>query len=1043
MQAGNSMPTAKAKGGSRSHCYRPASEYDDAILAQKREYWRTKKREQRARLSERRGKQTQCFGGKQIHSNGPMVMNCSVSGSFATVSPQNKDELYKTNNISSASKSGNTIQDGLAEDAESQKGHIETVKLNKVMPLLPLSSCSHSTNVGSCMRATEKCPTEGVVGKTITSPKTSRLQLNTSLSVPTVRLTRIIDSSSGKRASQLCASMQGTSSPRTQHMSQVALSVQPKLLSTNMKTSMIPISPGATVSIKIEDKVASTTPQSGTKNAMVDTSQRAKGVNKSQSSPETEEEKAARRREQWRIKKREQRAKVAARLAKAREKTCGMEMTLQRPLAQKAGHIIGTLLQQHPLQPLIRGAAHKRCPPRVKISFASTKKENDKVQIDKVVTVNPQREPIKGKNPNISRGIVRCKTTRQRFIEPHRLLMNQRNARCKTLLLNSVLGPRNIANSSDTPEQITAKRREYWRIKKREQRAKLSFEVKVRLKEKDSLMRRMKRYQNIPEERWGARALTQSGNSLTHVSETIGGFIKEDGTVTNDVHQVPTYHDTAPHSSEEECLLVSENSSITKSQCQPGSKRSNQPPAPLRLPQVKIFPPLSGRSCSKPRQLLSVRPRNELESTTVPNAHSSAEKSVNQLTLSHPQAPPNRMPTPRINVGGAVRKMAVLNSASRSPSLDPELTEEERMARKREYWRIKKREQRAAYAARMKSGLLQAKTGAALEEKAPKQVAVTTVAQGRMFTNPTKNLFDDSVPFTPNESEIKQERESMPASDLNSQPKQAVCPDIKPSTSPPHPAPHPEPDLALNADSQATTLLAVASMKKLLEESLSTVTECKSEQSDIKIQSVEETSEAEIKPNVTAISFEEDDMSAFGADLTVETKSWQPESDILEQGPPSPHLMGTCENSVTLPTFPSSRNENYSSEESFQSSSNVTVNRMEPFVGPSSANRPQRLCTIKARHQNCCPSEPPKLHHLPIDEHSKHRQAPEQGQNKPPSVQRHCSVGKKQSGLTSLQKKREYWKLMKRKQRARIKARHSERQSECSTRLFRRNIQVI
>lgn len=963
-------------------------------------------------------------------------MNYSVSGSFATVSSQNKDELHKTNNISSASKSGNTIQDSLAEDAESQKPQIEAVKLNKVMPLLPLSSGSHSTNVGSCMRATEKCPTEGVVGKTITSPKTSRLQLNTSLSVPTVRLTRIINSSSGKRASQLCASMQGTSAPRTQHMSQVALCVQPKLLSTNMKTGVIPNSPGATISIKIEDKVASTTPKSGAKSAMVDTSQLAKGVNKSQSSPETEEEKAAKRREQWRIKKREQRAKVAARLAKAREKTCGMEMTLQRPLAQKAGHIIGTLLQQHPLQPLIRRAAHKRCPPRVKISFASTKKENDKVQIDKVITVNPQRELIKGKNPNISRGIVRCKTTRHRFIEPHKLLMNQRNTRCKTLLLNSVLGPRNIANSSDTPEQITAKRREYWRIKKREQRAKLSFEVKVRLKEKDSLMRRMKRYQNIPEEKWRARALTQSGNSLTHISENIGGFIKEDGTVTNDVHQVPTYHDTTPHSSEEECLFVSENSSITKSHCQPGSKRSNHPPAPLHLPQVKIFPPLSGRSC---------RPRNELESTTVPNAHSSAVKSVNQLTLSHPQAPPNRMQTPRINVGGAVKKMAVLNSASRAPSLDPELTEEERMARKREYWRIKKREQRAAYAARMKSGLLQAKTGAALEEKAPKQVAVTTVAHSRMFTNLTKNLFDDSVPFTPNESEIKQERESMPASDLNSQPEQAVCPDIKSSTSPPHPAPHPEPDLALNADSQATTLLAVASMKKLLEESLSTVTECKSEQSDIKIQSVEEASEPEIKSNVTAVSFVEDDMSAFGADLTVETKSWQPESDILEQGPPSPHLMGTCQNTETLSNFPSSRNvvQNYSSEESFRSCSNATVNCMEPYVGPPSANRPQRLCTIKARHQNCCPSEPPKLHHLPIDEHSEHRQAPEQGQNKPPSVQRHSTVGKKQSGLTSLQKKREYWKLMKRKQRARIKARHSERQSECSTRLFRRNIQVI
>ncbi|KAG7259369.1 hypothetical protein CRUP_010767 [Coryphaenoides rupestris] len=100
---------------------------------------------------------------------------------------------------------------------------------------------------------------------------------------------------------------------------------------------------------------------------------------------------------------------------------------------------------------------------------------------------------------------------------------------------------------NDSAEQTASRRREYWRIKKREQRAKQSMEVKNRLKEKDSLMRRVKRYQKILEEMRRARAQTlalelthPTGSMLTHASETIGGFIKEDGTVTSNIPQVTT-----------------------------------------------------------------------------------------------------------------------------------------------------------------------------------------------------------------------------------------------------------------------------------------------------------------------------------------------------------------------------------------------------------------------------------------------------------------------------------------------------------------------
>ncbi|XP_018526635.1 uncharacterized protein si:dkey-28a3.2 isoform X2 [Lates calcarifer] len=1100
------MPTAKGKGGPASHRYRPASEYDDATLAQKREYWRTKKREQRARLSERRGKPTQdSQGEKLLHLNAPAVVNSSLPGSLATPpSPmQSNDESYKTANVSPASLSENTVGDSSVEATESQKERwFQTMKLNKVLPHLP-ASCSISAKAAGGSTATVKCrPARGAVNRAVTSPTPSGTQLNTSSSVPPVRVTRITNGSYAKTTPQPRVSIQGTSVPKTQQKARVTLRIQPKLLPSNVTTGMILVSsPCSPISVKTEGKPVNTTPQSGTKSALVIT-QRAKGVGNSQSSMESEEERAAKRREHWRIKKREQRAKLAARIAKARERTQGVEMMVQRQTAQKT--MGGT-------QSFLRGAGQRQCPTRVKTSFTSAKRENNKQSgAAGVATPNLQVNQIKVQNPhenrttqtaimsnvisvkrpgesqrkppsyihlsNVTRGIARCKTPRQRFIEAQKNFLNQRNIRCKSPLLTSVFGTRNIPriDPNDTPEQIIAKRREYWRIKKREQRAKLSMEVKARLKEKDSLMRRVKRYQKILEDMRKARALTQSaGNTLTHASETIGGFIKEDGTVTINIPQGPTGHNTAANKSEEELHLDSNNTPITQPQHQSNVKRRgiapvkiNQPPAPLCPAQVKVSFPLSGQSVNKPLRLLSVRPRTQLESTTVPNSHSLPIQTVGQITLTHPPSSQNAISggsAAGSNLSGCVMKMAVSNSAPSlsALSLDPELTEEERMAKKREYWRIKKREQRAARAARLKQGVLQARANAVLQKrKAQKQVAVTTVPLSRSLTNHTANaepLPNNSVPVTPNANEIKQEAESMPAVDLNSQPEQAICPDIKPPTSPPPPlppVPQPESDPALSADSQATTLLAVASMKKLLEESLSTVRECKSEQTDIKIETTEEALERGIKPNLPQLCFDKDEVAPIAADLTLQIKSWQPDTDALAHtGSPSPHLKDSSQISETLPPLPTSSETvlHPTCEHSSQTPSNFIVNSsMEASEGPSSPRRTQRLRTKKVGHQNCCSPEPPKLHHLLLDQphpqqqHTEQQcQAQEQSQNSnSPSAQRYRSVGSEQGSLTSLQRKREYWKLMKRQQRARLKARQKERHGECSSPLSPANIQA-
>ncbi|XP_026155004.1 uncharacterized protein LOC113125638 [Mastacembelus armatus] len=1084
------MPTAKGKGGSASHRYRPASEYDDATLAQKREYWRTKKREQRARLSEQRAKP------RQGSLNAPPVVNSSLSGSFAVPLFQSNDESHRTANVS-ASQSGNTVGDSSLDVSERHKEKwFQTMKLNKVLP----ASCTTSAKTAGGNTVTVKCLKQsGAVNRAVTSPTRSGNQLasNTSSSVPPVRVTGITNGSSTKTTSQPCVSMQGISVPKMQHKAHVPLSTQPKRLPTNVTTGIILVaSPCGSISVKTEGKSANNTPLIEKKNALV-TKQRAQGVSNSQLSLMSEEEKAAKRREHWRIKKREQRARLAAQLDKAKRTV----MTVQMQTAQKIGLLGDTNLQHLPSHSFFRGAEQKQCPTQVKTSFTSTKRENDKLQSGAagLASINQEALQIKvqnrhgntfqtqttqaaitsdnicGKKPgapqrkfpsfvhlsNITRGIARCKTPRQRFIEAQKNLMNQRNIRCKSLLLASVFGTRHIPriNASDTPEEVIAKRREYWRIKKREQRAKLSMEVKARLKEKDSLMRRVKRYQKILEDMRKARALTQSpGNTLNHASEAIGGFIKEDGTVTINIPQGVTDHTTAAQKSKEERHVGSTTIPIIQPQHHPNRKkrciRINQPLPPLHPAQVKVSFPLAGQSANKPPRLLSIRPRAQNESTTAPNSQTiQTIQTIGQLTLTHPQTAISGGSVAGSNLGGCVMKMAVSSTASSLSafSLDAELTEEERMAKKREYWRIKKREQRAARAARLKQGVLQARANVALQRrKVQKQVALGTVALSRRLTNHAGNTQpppNNSVPVMLHAKEIKQESEYMPAVDLNSKPEQAICHNIKPPASPPSPPePQPESDPSLNTDSQATTLLAVASMKKLLEESLSTVTE-----TNIKIETKEEPLEEQIKPNSPQLFLRKDELAPVAADLMLHIKSWQTDDDSLAPaGSPSPHFKDSPQITEIHSPLHSDVALNSTCDHSSQTTSNFIVNpSVEASDNPSSPFRTLSLCAKKAGHQNCSSPEPPKLHHLPLDQVlpqqqdcEKLCQTQEQCHSNLPPTQRHCSVVTEQSGLTSLQRKREYWKLMKRQQRARSKARHKETQGEWRSLLSSRNIQA-
>lgn len=846
------MPTAKRERTLLSRRYQLAARNDDATLAQKRQYWRTKKREQRARLK--------CTLGKKINPQSAAVPN-------------------------------------------------------------------------------------------------------------------------SKPPSQLHVAVQKSSAGKVQHMAQISFCIQPKHLSTSATAGMIHISPDAPAFVQTEDRVMNTTPQTGTKSALI-TAQRAKGVVKAQSSLETEE-RAAKRREHWRIKKREQRAKLAARL-KWREVTPGV--ALQRQAAQQTGLIDGAGLQGLTPKPLLIGGGHRQYPSDddklqpggeglapvisqeewIKVEKPNSESKTQAALVSEI-SLRKRKLPSCADLSNVSLGISQYKTPRQRLAEAQKNLMSQRKRKTAWQRGISKMEPNN------TYEQIIAKQREYWRLKKREQRAKLTFKGKLRLKENYS--KTIKLHQHLQEDKAGL------GNARIPVPETIGGFIKEDGTVTVNVPA----QNTEVCERKEEPHVCSESSFVEKTQSDknwrsPVPVHGHPAPPPLHPPQVKV-------TAKRPHWRPSVGSTSEPQSAEVSHLHS-AVQTVGTFII-NPLTPQNGGLKP----GGCVLKMAVSNSGSLALSVDAPSTEKERIARKREYWRLKKREQRAACAARMKHSLLQARS--VLEKKnGPQQLSWSIDRQGR---SPNGHFPDNVVEPVPNRSQIKDESRSL---SQYSQTINAISDSIKlpPSPEPP-PVPQPEPELALNPDRSCG--ISLESVK-----------------SEIKTEAGNESLELDVAPDFTVMVFEEK------------------ESFI------DPDPNAGSESSATISYFPSCEEDLLPiCEHSFQDSTNA-VDGAEPSIGPE--DQQPRIFDKNSSHQNNSSPEPPALRQPPFDILCGHQcQEADLSQIKSPAAQTGGSTETKQSGLTGLLKQREYWKLIKRQQRARLKARKSQPRGECSDPLSQRNTQVM
>ncbi|XP_069036296.1 collagen alpha-1(I) chain isoform X2 [Lepisosteus oculatus] len=375
--------------------------------------------------------------------------------------------------------------------------------------------------------------------------------------------------------------------------------------------------------------------------------------------PETEDERVARRREYWRLKKREQRAKV---LARARE-SCWRPDTPPPPQPGPQPGQPG--LQGSRKGRRVSGKAPRRPPASVPVKqepAGPSARAGDALRLGGAGLLAEAAPGV---------GYAAAHFSRAPSPGARAALWRQKRAAgaCQPAALGADPrgGPLALAAQQQLEEERMARRREYWRVKKREQRAKLSAEARARMKERDAHLRRVKRYQTILGEMRRGRLQPAGGRRpleglAAGDGELIGGFIKEDGTVTASIAPPPA-------------LFEAKHDVFNGQGCHAGPRfRPSAPPRP-GPPGQAASPPGETRAALRgsPDRLPPAARR------PLPDFH-----------------PPQETPA------GA----AGLGVTGPRPVPAPATTNEERMARKREYWRVKKREQRAKRAAQARRAFL-------------------------------------------------------------------------------------------------------------------------------------------------------------------------------------------------------------------------------------------------------------------------------------------------------------------------------------------------
>lgn len=1112
------MATAK---GPRTQRYHPASEFDNTTLAKKREYWRTKKREQRAKVAAVRKKLG--VENARVYDARRNVLSAHMQNAASGPTLLNSDRSHQTNVCDSSelglltSSCGEQVEKtgvnevlvaGACVPGSSRKlknvspgqrvRWFQKIKLNRVLPKFPEGSGPPQGGAMGC-RKVVRTSTAGPLVASNTLAKSNGSLLNTNVPVPAVRVTVHPATTVNHRIPSRIAATNGTSSVQVYNQSLPPNGV-PGLNDHKRPQVKVQI-PRKALPLSVTNKVGVDVKQcpSDVSCANMKTEQCALATTLTRplerQTPETEEERAVRRREIWRVKKREQRAKRAAKIVKERERIQRMGVPAQER-AQAVGVAFNSsrLSRQGQRQavnrariPCVLASQTQRSNHALALSGPIPKSINTAIAIKSegssltnhiVIDPEPPSVVVKTGDPKQNKAFYAPSTTTATCVVSNNMKLEhgityapkgvtaqfsntakyKYNSRIQinTFIRTQKFLYRNTRlslspfyeNPEETVEERMARKREYWRIKKREQRAKLSSDVKTKLRERDSLVRRVKRYQGILEEMRWARAESQKAqqpriNTITSTSEAIGGFIKEDGTVTIGI-PTPSF----AKGTESGVEMVSPTKPLfpfphfnvsTSRDCASFSGHVNPPPLQKRAVQLKNNYPVRV-SVQTPPKLVCIRPR--LVSNNHHNKFTNSSPSTSQINVSAPDHAQNMIndTTNFRRIGNVAR---AVGTASVAAALYPneKITEEERIARKREYWRIKKREQRAERAARLRQGLLRGRAIAAKRRRL-NQIPLSSPCVVRQTTNMNPSVpvnTSTSLPTPPSidalpAERVKQEQELSVKEEVNPPLEQPLSNDIKPSLTPPSEPPS-EADPSGSTDTQATTLLAVASMKKLLEESLSTVVSSDAPDTNIKME------EPQCKTEVEPLPVEESTTPAIKPDPVLDPVEESVEADI--PGPvcfsaEDAHLQ-TSEHSGghTLPPSPPLLVSPHSSQDIPPSS---YASSCPEVMASSASTTPASLCS--SQYLPCTQTSPPLAspQTVQMDCSPRARLKPScclktSNQQPPDHQQQHGSEVPNETSV--LERKREYWKFMKRQQRAR-KAQEKQgfRPGKTATRTF-------
>ncbi|XP_026122366.1 uncharacterized protein LOC113105504 [Carassius auratus] len=687
--------------------YQPAAEFDDATIARKREYWRSKKREQRARKSSTKKK----IGNENLR--------------MSVVSKASSDPSLHNNNVSFKQEEADALKNCLSLGLSVSESNITMVpcqkarwfqrtKLNYALP----QSQEISTNTLKGVMGNNKInPSD--TGSSKSNASTVESLCPTVHSVPTTCVELHPNNTHAQKSKSGMSSLNG------------------KHLTTSLQSRVSMVLPVHSYQNKPQNSLRLLTSAECKvrENQSPITKRRtcAFALEHNTGEAVTEEEMVAKRRENWRIKKREQRAKRAAKLAQDRE---------------------GSLRQG---QPLSVGIMHASSPTNSKAlrgislnsNLVSLNQQSLGAKFNGSQTAQLHVQSPKPNHASLTSGILqsslsKSKSKVQKFAQTQKRRQNQ--------MRRSTLG----ASKVESPEDRHARQKEYWRIKKREQRARLSMALKARLKEQEPLKHHGKHSYNSFSQACGVQASKASAFAVS--SDTIGGFIKEDGTVTVSISK------TSPKAS----LPASQDISNVK--CIGNVKL-----------QVHVNSPLYS----------DAPPVTKLDSAQC-NISSNC-------TNAHQNSPVKS----RLTRGAVLGSMTV-TIKSETP------TEEERVTRLREYWRIKKRQQRASQAARLGNGLLRSKVSVLKQREQNKKSNHRQSITSSITTTVCHS--STSAPML-----IKEEHVYPTIQAVFSIPEITPCISVNSSKT--------SPSASLEShimDHHATTLQAVASMKKLLEESVYT-----------------------------------------------------------------------------------------------------------------------------------------------------------------------------------------------------------------------------